>query len=241
LLGSAWFQRLDAHLRPTTIFGYAVLGMGLTTAGFDSSRAFTAGLLWAAALGITNGLMLFAAQTALLESGERRQFPQRLVGYDLLTALAGVVGILLGGLLARVLTVGTVLGVISVMLLAVGLLAVFLLTRQAAPAQRRPQRAPAPPADEADEDAAYQAYHEQDVPADAHDQMPAEEPGEDGELPQMHDEDGAAWEQAPAGPPAPQAPLPRGSTRLRAAPWEQGSEAGRGLGVRGRFGPNEDE
>ena len=52
LLGSAWFRQLDAHLMPITTFTSAVLGMGLTTAGFISSRDLGIAILWAAGMGV---------------------------------------------------------------------------------------------------------------------------------------------------------------------------------------------
>jgi MFS family permease len=263
LLGSVWFRQLDAHLQPTKIFSYAVLGMGLTTAGFVSSRVFWAGLVWAAALGVTNGLMLFAAQTALVETGERKHFLRLLAGYDMLTAGLGVLGIVLGGALARFLTIGTVLGGSSLMVLLVGLLALFLLSRKPARAQRY---AAEEPMDEDEEEAGADHLDSEegmhgpmtDEESEEPEYMPPRKPSQQfGRLrasqylqPEQEDDtsqrsyepedaaDEQGWEQAPQ---APQTPLPRGRTRSRAAPWEQGSGAGRGLGLRARFGQGQDE
>ncbi len=264
LLGSVWFQQLDAHLRPEKVFAFAVLGMGMTTAGFVSSRVFAAGLLWAAAIGVTNGLMLFAAQTALVETGERKHFLRLLAGYDMLTALLGGLGILLGGALARFLTVGTVLGGAALIVLLVGILALLLLSRQPARAQRR---VAAEPMDEEEEGLDDEQMGAAEAPDD---QMGEGEPEQAEYAPpprapsqqfgrlrasqfiQPEEEDGAGnpsyeqdgtgdeqdWEQPQQ---APQTPLPRGRTRSRAAPWEQGSGAGRGLGLRSRFGQDEQE
>ncbi len=267
LLGSVWFQRLDAHLRPEKVFAYAVLGMGFTTTGFVSSRVFSAGLLWAAAMGVTNGLMLFAAQTALVETGERKHFLRLLAGYEMLTALLSVLGIVLGGVLARLLTVGKVLGGSSLIVLLVGLLALFLLARQSARAQRAAAASDEAPfeEEEAAEDEHLDAEEEVDhhlpeeeaeepeqpeyVPPRAPSQQfgrlrasqqiqPAEDSADDGYYQSAETGNEQGWEEAP---PARQTPFPRGRTRSRAAPWEQGSGAGRGLGLRARFGQEQDE
>jgi MFS family permease len=262
LLGSVWFQQLDAHLRPEKVFAYAALGMGLTTAGFVSSRVFVAGLLWAAAVGVTNGLMLFAAQTALVETGERKHFLRLLAGYDMLTALLGVLGILLGGALARLLTIGTVLGGASLIVLLVGFLALLLLSRKPARAQQYAAGEPLDEEEEGLEDAHLDAAETLDA------QMAEDEPEQPeyappprasqqfGRLraphympPEADEADDHSYEQNGAGdeqdweqpPPAPHTPLPRGRTRSRAAPWEQSSGAGRGPGLRSRFGHDQEE
>lgn len=267
LLGSVWFQRLDAHLRPEKVFAYAVLGMGFTTAGFVSSRNFGAALLLAAVMGVTNGLMLFAAQTALVETGERKHFLRLLAGYEMLTALLSVLGIVLGGALARLITVGQVLGGSSLIVLLVGLMALFLLSYKPARAQRAAADASAEAPFE-DEEAAEDEQPDAEEAMDHH--LPEEEPEEtaqpeyvpprapsqqfgrlrtsqqiqpdeddadDGYYQPEESGDEQAWEQ----PPARQTPFPRGRTRSRAAPWEQGSGAGRGLGLRARFGQEQDE
>lgn len=132
LLGSVWFRRLDAHLMPTTTFIFAVLGMGLTTAGFISSRSLSLAILWAAAMGITNGMMLFSAQTALVETGERTSLSRLFVGYETLTALLGTGGILLGGAAASLLSLGTILGMVSGLFILVGIGTWLVLSGRAA-------------------------------------------------------------------------------------------------------------
>jgi MFS family permease len=117
LLGSAWFRQLDAHLTPITTFTFAALGMGLTTAGFVSSRSLDIAILWAAAMGITNGLILFSAQTALVETGARASLARLFVGYETLTALLGNIGIFVGSIAAAVLPIGTILGINSGLLI----------------------------------------------------------------------------------------------------------------------------
>jgi MFS family permease len=256
LLGSVWFRQLDAHLHPTKVFGYAVLGMGLTTAGFVSSRVFSAGLLWAAAMGMTNALMLFAAQTALVETGERRHFLRLLAGYEMLTALMGVLGILLGSAMARVVTVGTVLGGTSLVLLLVGLLALFLLSRPSVQAQAYAASEPLDEDEEEQEEAAEEQMAEEEPgppalmpprpasqqfgrlrPSQALQAVQSNGAPEQPYAPEEYAEE-PAWEQ---DAPEQQTPLPRGRTRSRAAPWDQGSEAGRGLGLRSRFGQDQEE
>ncbi len=117
LLGSAWFRQLDAHLTPITTFTFAVLGMGLTTAGFVASRDLSFAILWAAAMGVTNGMILFSAQTALVETGERSSISRLFVGYETLTAMVGTVGIFVGSVAAAIVSVGSVLGVDSGLLI----------------------------------------------------------------------------------------------------------------------------
>ncbi len=119
LLGSAWFRQLDAHLTPITTFTFAVLGMGLTTAGFVSSRSLHIAILWAAAMGVTNGMILFSAQTSLVETGERASIGRLFVGYETLTALLGTIGLFIGSLAAMVLPIGIILGVNSGLLIVV--------------------------------------------------------------------------------------------------------------------------
>jgi MFS family permease len=262
LLGSVWFQHLDAHVRPEKVFVYAVLGMGMTTAGFVSSRVFEAGLLWAAAIGVTNGLMLFAAQTALVETGERKHFLRLLAGYDMLTALLGALGILLGGALARFMTVGMVLGGASLIVLLVGILALLVRSRQPARAQKRGAAGPMDedegledeqmgaaeaPDDQMGEDEPEQAEYAPPprAPSQQFGRLRGSQfiqPEEDGAGDQAYEQDGTGeerdWEQPQQ---APQTPLPRGHTRSRAAPWEPGSGAGRGLGLRSRFGQGEQD
>ncbi len=132
LLGSVWFRRLDAHLLPSTTFIYSVLGMGLTTAGFISSRSLEIAILWAAAMGVANGMVLLAAQTTLVETGERTYLSRLFVGYETLTALLGTVGILLGSLAASVLSIGVVLGIASGLLLFGGVATWLVLSGRAA-------------------------------------------------------------------------------------------------------------
>jgi MFS family permease len=117
LLGSAWFRQLDAHLTPITTFTFAVLGMGLTTAGFVSTRSLDFAILWAAAMGVTNGMILFSAQTALVETGERSSIGRLFVGYETLTAWLGVIGIFIGSVAAMVLSIGIILGIDSGLLI----------------------------------------------------------------------------------------------------------------------------
>ncbi len=132
LLGSVWFRRLDAHLTPITTFIYAVLGMGLTAAGFVSSRSLSIAILWAAAMGVANGMILFAAQTSLVETGERTYLSRLFVGYETLTALLGTGGILFGSLAAGSLSIGGALGVASGLLLFGGVAAWLVLSGRAA-------------------------------------------------------------------------------------------------------------
>jgi MFS family permease len=132
LLGSVWFRQLDAHLSPVTTFTYAVLGMGLTTAGFISSRSLGIAILWAAAMGLTNGMILLAAQTALVETGERKYLARLFVGYETLTALLGTIGAFLGSAAANFISIGAVLGAASGLLILVGVGAWLVLSGKAA-------------------------------------------------------------------------------------------------------------
>jgi MFS family permease len=132
LLGSVWFRQLDAHVSPITTFIYTVLGMGLTTAGFISSRSLSIAILWAAAMGLTNGMALLAAQTALVETGERKYFSRLSVGYETLTALLGNVGILLGSVAALSISIGIILGVASGLVIFAGISAWLVLSGRAA-------------------------------------------------------------------------------------------------------------
>ncbi len=165
LLGSVWFRRLDAHLTPITTFIYAVLGMGLTTAGFISSRDLGIAILWAAAMGVANGMALFAAQTALVETGERATLSRLFVGYETLTALLGVIGIFVGSVAASAVSIGTVLGVDCGLLIFGGLGAWLVLSGRAARFKYRK--------------AAARNKDPQDEDLEAPDEMPQEyEPGE---------------------------------------------------------------
>jgi MFS family permease len=132
LLGSAWFRQLDAHIMPITTFTFAVLGMGLTTAGFVASRDLGFAILWAAAMGIANGMALFAAQTTLVETGDRAKITRLFVGYETLTALWGTIGTLVGSVAASFLSIGIVLGLDSALLILGGLGAWLVLSGRAA-------------------------------------------------------------------------------------------------------------
>jgi hypothetical protein len=169
---------------------------------------------------------------------------------------------LLGGALARFMTVGMVLGGASVIVLLVGILALLVRSRQPARAQRRGAAGPMDE-DEGLEDeqmGGAEALDDQmgeDEPEQAEYAPPPRapsqqfgrlrgsqfiQPEEDGAGDQAYEQDGTGeeqdWEQPQQ---APQTPFPRGRTRSRAAPWEQGSGAGRGLGLRSRFGQEEQE
>ena len=132
LLGSAWFRQLDAHIMPITTFTFAVLGMGLATAGFVSSRDLGIAILWAAAMGVANGMVLFAAQTALVETGDRAYISRLFVGYETLTALWGTIGIIVGSVAATFLSIGIVLGLDSALLILGALGAWLVLSGSAA-------------------------------------------------------------------------------------------------------------
>ena len=132
LLGSAWFRQLDAHIMPITTFTFAVLGMGLATAGFVSSRDLGIAILWAAAMGVANGMVLFAAQTALVETGDRAYISRLFVGYETLTALWGTIGIIVGSVAATFLSIGVVLGLDSALLILGALGAWLVLSGRAA-------------------------------------------------------------------------------------------------------------
>jgi MFS family permease len=165
LLGSVWFRRLDAHLTPITTFIYAVLGMGLTTAGFISSRDLGIAILWAATMGVANGLMMFAAQTALVETGERDILPRLFVGYETLTALLGVIGIFVGSVAASADSIGMVLGIDCGVLILGGVAAWLVLSGRAARFKYRK--------------AAAQNKDPQDEDVESLDEMPQDyEPGE---------------------------------------------------------------
>jgi len=121
LLGSVLFRQLDAHLQPTTTFIYGVLGMGVTTAAFVSARTLSMAIIWAAAMGVANGLLLSGAQTALVETGERAALPRLFVGYETVIALLGTIGIFLGSAAAGAVSVGSLLGLGAGLLLLAGL------------------------------------------------------------------------------------------------------------------------
>jgi MFS family permease len=185
LLGSAWFRQLDAHIMPITTFTYAVLGMGLTTAGFIASRDLSFAVLWAAAMGVTNGMILFAAQTALVETGERASITRLFVGYETMTALWGTIGIVVGSIAARLLFIGIVLGADSGLLLFGGIVAWLVLSgraarfmyrRAAAQNKEAPEPGSAPP-DEAAED--YEAEAGEQIEDEAADYDEAGEQEED--------------------------------------------------------------
>ncbi len=166
LLGSVLFGRLDAHLQPTTTFTYGVLGLGVTTAAFVSTRTLSMALIWAAAMGIANGLLLSAAQTALVETSERASLPRLFVGYETLIALLGTIGIFLGSAAAGVISVGRLLGFGAGLLLLAGLGAWLALSgllarftgRKAAPRPVDEQEDDFAPLEDADQGYAAEDY-----------------------------------------------------------------------------------
>ncbi|HEU5370319.1 MAG TPA: MFS transporter, partial [Ktedonobacterales bacterium] len=199
LLGSVWFRRLDAHLTPITTFMYAVLGMGLTTAGFISSRDLGIAILWAAAMGVANGMALFAAQTTLVETGERATLPRLFVGYETLTALLGVVGIFVGSVAASAVSIGTVLGVDCGLLIFGGVGAWLVLSGRAARFKYRK--------------AAAQNTDPQDEDPEALDEMPQEYEPSEGE---PAEDEAAAFDEADEQEEAP--PIYRPSRQFN-RPW----------------------
>jgi MFS family permease len=158
LLGSAWFRQLDAHLMPITTFTFAVLGMGLTTAGFIATRDLGFASLWAAAMGVTNGMILFAAQTTLVETGERTYINRLFVGYETLTALWGIIGIVVGSVASTFLSTGLLLGFDGGLLILSGIGSWLVLTGRAAKFRYRK--------------AAAQNTDEHDLSAEALDEAP---------------------------------------------------------------------
>jgi MFS family permease len=150
LLGSAWFRQLDAHLHPPVTFTYALLGLGMSAAAFVAIRSFGMALFWAAAMGVANGLLLLAAQTALVETGERKYLARLFAGYETLTALLSVVGVLLGGLVASSASVSSTLSIASGLLILAGLGTWLSLTGIIARFARR--KAAQQPKDEQEDD-----------------------------------------------------------------------------------------
>src|SRR5579883_915102 len=252
LLGSVWFGRLDAHLQPTTTFIYATLGMGLATAAFVTSRSLNIALLCTIAMGIANGMALLAAQTTLVETGDRSHLPRLMVGYETQTALAGIVGTLLGGLAGGIINIATFLKVASGLLIAGGVLGWLVITGLSSRLNFRHRIAH----EEGDEgEGALQESSEEYEPAE--DQDAAFDDGEEEALPMSRrpsqqfgrfwaedgqdQDDGNLGEDEPppdeedAGdaeqwePPAPveEPPLPRRTMRLRPAPWEKPGGFGR--------------
>lgn len=212
LLGSVWFRRLDAHLMPTTTFIFAVLGMGLTTAGFISSRSLSLAILWAAAMGVTNGMILFSAQTALVETGERTYLSRLFVGYETLAALLGTVGILLGGGAASVLSIGVILGVVSGLLILVGLGTWLVLSGRATRFKYR--RA-----------AAQAAGQEEESGAPLDETAGEYEPGADA----LSEEEAPDFDEAGEEQQEEEQPMYR-SSRQFAGPWANGASARNGGG-----------
>jgi hypothetical protein len=252
LLGSVWFSRLDAHLQPTTTFIYAALGMGLATAAFVTSRALNIALLCTAAMGIANGMALLAAQTTLIETGDRSQLPRLMVGYETQTALAGIIGIVLGGLAGGVINIATFLKVASGLLIAGGVLGWMVITGLSSRLNFRHRGVH----EEGDEgEGTLQESSEEYEPAE--DQEGTFDDGEEQEasIPRRasqqfgrlwadeagHNQDGSQEEEEPPPdeedqgdadqwePPAPveEPPLPRRTMRLRPAPWEKPGGFGR--------------
>ena len=109
LLGSVLFRYLDGHLRPSTTFAYAVPALGLATMALVTTSSFGEALFWAGAMGVANGVMLLAAQTALVETEQYDKLPRLFVGYDTLTSLLSLAGIIAGGLAAHSFKMNTLL------------------------------------------------------------------------------------------------------------------------------------
>jgi MFS family permease len=201
LLGSVLFRHLDAHLRPATTFLYGVLGLGLATTAFVTTHSFSEALVWAALMGFANGILLLAAQTALVETEEYDRLPRLFVGYDTLTSLLSLAGILLGGLAGRSLKVSIVLSVSAGLLMLGGLLAWLALSR--ASRFSTSMSTPSEP-DEVtpqDEDAdSYESLDEEaPAQADASDQDQEQEPNEAQPTPRPSRQFGRLW-GSPAAP-----------------------------------------
>ena len=250
LLGSVLFRYFDAHLRPATVFVYGLLGLGLATVAFVTTDSFGEALFWAGMMGLANGLLLLAAQTALVESAGDGQLPRLSVGYETLIALLSLAGILIGGLAGRALKVSIVLSVSAGLLLLGGLLAWMTLSRSSVSSST--QRT-SDDMEELDESMQDDEPLDEEAPAhdDSYDQeqeepLPAPRPsrqfgrlwaaGSAGAAQQREDDepqqpnygyendeqdDERSWEPAT---PIEGSPFPRRTMRLRPKPWEQGGD-----------------
>ncbi len=212
LLGSVLFRHLDAHLRPATTFIYSVLGLGLATTAFVTTHSFGEALVWASMMGLANGILVLAAQAALVETEEYDRLPRLFVGYDTLTALLSLAGILLGGLAGRTIKVSIVLSVSAGLLMLGGLLAWLVLTGAAArfsasrSASARMRNQPG-----LDEEAQY------DEGADGYEPLDEETPAQD----DTYDQDQAQEEAQPAPRPSRQFGRPWASPAAPADRFEQ--------------------
>jgi MFS family permease len=197
LLGSVLFRYLDGHLRPSTNFAYAVPALGLATMALVTTSSFGEALFWAGAMGVANGVMLLAAQTALVETEEYDKLPRLFVGYDTLTALLSLTGIIVGGLAAHTFKINTVLLVAGLLLTLSGVLGWLALSGMLKGSKKGQAAAPQPA--EESEQADMEGYDE----------------GMDGYEPT--EEEGPAYDEAPEEEEAP-APAPR-LTRQFGRPW----------------------
>lgn len=188
LLGSVLFRYLDGHLRPSTNFAYAVPALGMATMALVTTTSFGEALFWAGAMGVANGVMLLAAQTALVETEAYDKLPRLFVGYDTLTALLSLAGIIVGGLAAHSFKINTVLLVAGLLLTLSGILGWLALSGILKGSKKGQAVAPQPV--EESEQTDMDGYDEN---------MDGYEPAEEEEP--AYDEAPEEEEEAPAPPP----------------------------------------
>lgn len=180
LLGSVLFRYLDGHLRPSTNFAYAVPALGLATMALVTTSSFGEALFWAGAMGVANGVMLHAAQTALVETEQYDKLPRLFVGYDTLTSLLSLAGIVVGGLAAHSIKVNTLLSGAAALLTlggVVGWLALSGMSRRLAKGRAAAPQ-PAAESEQPDEDGydeGMDGYEPAEGDEPAYDEAPEEE------------------------------------------------------------------
>lgn len=180
LLGSVLFRYLDGHLRPSTNFAYAVPALGLATMALVTTSSFEEALFWAGAMGVANGVMLLAAQTALVETEQYDKLPRLFVGYDTLTSLFSLAGIIAGGLAAHSFKVTMLLPGVAALLTLGGVIGWLALSGMSRRLSKVRAAAPQPAAEseQPDEDGyneGMDGYEPAEGDEQAYDEAPEEE------------------------------------------------------------------
>ena len=180
LLGSVLFRYLDGHIRPSTNFAYAVPALGLATMALVTTSSFEEALFWAGAMGVANGVMLLAAQTALVETEQYDKLPRLFVGYDTLTSLFSLAGIIAGGLAAHSFKVTMLLPGVAALLTLGGVIGWLALSGMSRRLSKVRAAAPQPAAEseQPDEDGyneGMDGYEPAEGDEQAYDEAPEEE------------------------------------------------------------------